>query len=500
VTAEVLFHNQIKKIKRRVAIQAIHRILLNAALIFLAINTMFQILTKTGIADYQIKEISFFIPIGVALSAALFIGLVTKRKFLNVLIEIDQRLRLQDRLSTAYEYLTFKKKTKITDLLMTDAATKLNQIDTKRLVPTRFSILHLLAIILLILNVLLHSGVFWTTGLKSPRKELQAIEAAGNLLKNYTINRIENNPVQKTRTQSVHTKKLEQLSHTLNDNSESFDKRFAALDSYLNEVRGEQTRLATELGAKLDSAGIKDIPIQRMSDPSNLSSRQLEKLKKLLNRMLNNQIPASIHQDIESLQELDRLEKLLFRIIDEVKDGKLVADDSTETVGGKKRILQATETAKYLPDDPNRPKPGGQFSDHSQNAVEPTDQTDSGNSQRNGDDLQNEMDRSEGYSDSAGRAESNDEKKPNDDLEKTKGSALQDKMTSSRTKSYLIHIRALTDIGEARFNEEEVIQSYRKEIESILKKEDIPNNYREYIKNYFISIGLNTEENAHEFK
>ena len=73
-------------------------------------------------------------------------------------------------------------------------------------------------------------------------------------------------------------------------------------------------------------------------------------------------------------------------------------------------------------------------------------------------------------------------------------------MVSSQAKSYLIHIRALTDMGEARFKEEEIFRTYRKEVESILQKEDIPVNYREYIKNYFISIGINTEENAHEFK
>ncbi len=73
-------------------------------------------------------------------------------------------------------------------------------------------------------------------------------------------------------------------------------------------------------------------------------------------------------------------------------------------------------------------------------------------------------------------------------------------MASSQAKSFLIQIRALTDTGEARLKEEEIFQTYRKEVESILQKEDIPLNYREYIKNYFISIGINTEENAHEFK
>ena len=55
-------------------------------------------------------------------------------------------------------------------------------------------------------------------------------------------------------------------------------------------------------------------------------------------------------------------------------------------------------------------------------------------------------------------------------------------------------------MGEARVKEEEIFRTYRKEVEGILQKEDIPANYREYIKNYFISIGMNTKENAHESK
>ena len=58
----------------------------------------------------------------------------------------------------------------------------------------------------------------------------------------------------------------------------------------------------------------------------------------------------------------------------------------------------------------------------------------------------------------------------------------------------------VAEVGEARLKEEDMFLSYRKEVESILHKEDIPINYREYIKNYFISIGINTEEDTHEFK
>ena len=67
-------------------------------------------------------------------------------------------------------------------------------------------------------------------------------------------------------------------------------------------------------------------------------------------------------------------------------------------------------------------------------------------------------------------------------------------------QNYVIHIRSLTAIGQSRVEPEDIIRNYQQEIEGILQKEDIPLNYREYIKHYFISIGLKTEENAHEYK
>ena len=500
MSVEISFVSQIAKIKRRVVIQAIHRMLLNASLIFLFISTFLIILAKAGITDHYIMATWYFVPIGISLSAALLIGLVRRRNLLNVLIEIDGRLKLQDRLSTAYEYLKFKTRTEFSELLMNDAAGKLHQIDKRQLVPAGFSLLHMLVIILLIINIFLYSSIFSFSDFKSTHSELRKIENAGKLLKNYTIRRIDKKAARKPKPQSVYAAKLEQLSNQFNDSARPPEQRVAALDSFLKEVQGEQTRLTNELGARLDSAAIKELPIPKISNATNLSLRQLEKLKRFLDRTLNNRMLDAIRRNVESLMELDGIEKLLSRIIDDLKDRRSMIDDSNEIAGNEERMSQTTETLENSPDGPNKPYPDGQFSDYSRSAAGRSDHPGSGELQKNGDDLQDGMGRSEGYSASAGRAQSKEENKSSYEFEKTLGAAIQDKMTSSQAKSYLIHIRALTDIGDARQKEEEIFQTYRKEVESILLKEDIPMNYRAYIKNYFISIGINAEENAHEFK
>ena len=500
MSVEISFASQIAKIKRRVVIHAIHRILLHASLIFLSITPFLFFFGKTEITEYHIKATWYLVPVGLSLSTALFIGLVKRSSLLNVLIEVDRRLKLQDRLSTAYEYLKFKTKTEFSELLMNDAAAKLQHIDNRQLVPAGFSWLHMLVIILLIVNIFLYSSVFSPSVSKSPHPELRKIENAGKLLKNYTIRRIDNEAAQTSKPQSEYAVKFEQLSNQFNDSSRSFEQRVAALDSFLKEVQGEQTRLANELGARLDSAAIKELPGLKIPDAKNLSARQLEKLKGFIDRTMNTRRLDAISRNIESLQELDSIEKFLSRIVDDLKDDRLPNDDSAEFAANKKRASESAEMLEPPPEGSDSQHPDGQFSEDSRRAAGRSDHTGSGKSQKNGDDLQDGMGHPDGYSDAAGRAHSKEENKSSYELDKAPGAAIQDKMTSSQAKSYLIHIRALTDIGEARLKEEEIFQTYRKEVESILQKEDIPLNYREYIKNYFISIGINTEENAHEFK
>ena len=499
MSGEISFISQIAKIRRRVWIHAIHKIVLNAALIFLAINAFFIILIEAGISNYPIAGTWHFLSSGFSLSAAFFIGLVRRRNFLHVLIDIDRRFKLKDRLGTAYEYLKLKKRTEFAALLMNDAAAKLRRINHQQLMPVRFSFLHVLVIILLTINILLYSGIFTASDFKTTRQESQIVENARKLLKNYTISRIDRKAAQKLRSPTGYAKKLEQFSYKLNDSSIPFEQRFAALDSFLQEVQGEQTRLANELAARLDSAAIKELPIQKIPDPANLSSNQLEKLKGLLNRTLNNRMPDSINQNIESLQELDSIEKLLTRIMGDFKDGRSLSDDSAEAAGNEKRAAQSTATHENSPDDRKSSNPNGHLSDHSRSSAGRTELPSSGNLQKHVDDLQDGIGQLEGSSASAGRAKSEEKSGSRTELEKTPGSAIPDKMLSSQAKSYLIHIRALTDIGEARLKEEEIFKTYQKEVESILQKEDIPMNYRTYIKKYFFSIGISTEENSHEF-
>jgi hypothetical protein len=501
VAAETSFTSQISQIKRRMAFQAMQRVVLNALLFFLAIGIAYFILNLAGVTNNRIKGAWLALPMAISLSAAIIISLATRSKFLNALIDIDRRLKLQDRVSTAYEYFKLKKKTDFAELLINDAAVKLRQFSRQQLLPFRFSWLHLLAIILLFINILLYSGILFRPDFKSTRRELEKMEAAGRLLKDYMIKRIADQTAPQSKPRSGHAKKLAQISHKLNDRSEPFEQRLGALNSFLQEVEGERTRLAQELAARLDSAAIEQLPVPQTPDLANFSSSQLEKLKGLLSKTLNNRVPESIDQNIESLQELDNLENLLSRIIDDLEADRAQTDDAAQFAGIEgERTPQSTETPENQTDAPGSQYPTGKLSDRDPNSGNRVDHRNFREGPRTAAGLPDGMEPPQGYSNAAGNAKSNQENQASRDLAKTQSPASQDKLVSSPAKTYLIHVRALTDKGEARVKEEDIFRTYRQEVESILQKEDVPVNYREYIKNYFIAIGINTEENAHESK
>jgi hypothetical protein len=441
------------------------------------------------------------LPLGLSFSAALIIGLAKKSHFLNTLIDIDRRLKLDDRVSTAYEYLKLKKKTDFAELLINDAAVKLRQFSRPQLLPARFSGRHLLAIILLLINIFLYSGIFFGPDFKSTRRELEKMDAAGRLLQNYMIKRIDDQTAGQSKPRPGHAKKLAQISDELNDRSKPFEQRLGALNRFLEEVEGERIRLAQELAHRLDSAAIEQLPVPQTPDLANLSSRQLEKLKGLLRRTLNNRVPESIDRNIESLQELDSLENLLSRIIDDLEADRAPTDEAVLSAGvERRRTPQSAERPENQTDSPDSQYPAGKFSARNPNPGDRIDQRNFREGQPTADGLPDGMEPPQGYSDAAGNARSNQEKQTSRDLAQTQSPASQDKWVSSPAKTYLIHVRALTDRGEARVKEEDILRTYRQEVESILQKEDVPVNYREYIKNYFISIGIKTEENAHETK
>ena len=135
---DISFSNEISKLKRRNIFIGLCRILLNSSLIFLGIWMFMFTIQKTNVSDLSNSFSWVLFSIGFSLAAALLLGFLKRDKFITTLIDIDRRLRLQDRISTAYEYSKSGKKTFFSEIQIKDAAAKLHQLSAKQMLPVKF--------------------------------------------------------------------------------------------------------------------------------------------------------------------------------------------------------------------------------------------------------------------------------------------------------------------------------------------------------------------------
>ncbi len=497
MSAESVFLGEISKLKRRGFTKFIYRILLWASVIFLGSCTILFFIAMSGFSsqgNYGSWSVTL---IGISLIAAIIVVILGRKNFQSFIIDIDTRLKLRESISTAYEYQRSGNKSVFSELLMQDAAAKLSRLYNNQIFPAKFTLLHLILIVMIITNVALYSRVYFPAGFISMSGDQRSIEKAGTLVRDYTRSRIEDNKVKNARHNNVYANKLEQLSKTLNDRSITQDQLFFSLNRHLKEIQAEQTRLAAELDARLKDARIGDIPIQNIPNLEKLTPGKLEKLKMLLNKASSNRIPDSINQNIETMQELFSMEKLLSQIIEDLQAGGSDPNEFTDSKRDQTRMSRNTNDSNKTNGDTKNSETSGEFSKQKRDLADSAGRRGSDQSHTNGLEVPGELGLPQGHSPQAGNAKSGGREKPGTELEKVQGPGIQDKVMSAQVKQYLVRIRSLTAIGESRLKEEEIIRMYQQEIEGILQKEDIPLNYREYIKHYFLSIGIET---AYGFK
>ena len=476
----------------------LHGMLLNASLIYFTFSIFYFGLQMTGIKvptpDGWWHAICGFF----ALLLGAATGISTKQKLPEILIEIDRRLELRDRLSTAHEYIRYHPDNAFTGLLVRNAAGSLQSVKIQQILPITLSRRHWAAAALLLLNIFLYSEAWDPTGKYLSDREIKNIENAGKLLKDHSIRRIDNRESQSPAPQSKTGKKLEQVRRSLQDRNKTFEQQVQAMHQYRQEIQGERSSLTNELEKRLEAAEIKPLLTPTITPSENLSAAQLEKLQKFLNKTFSNRIPGSINRDIETLQELYHLEELISQIIKNFEQDSTMAGISNDAPGKEFREKKSAEADRSQRDNRSKKKNDRRHSDRNPMSAGTYGSLDSRKPGFDDGSPDEDPDQPGAYSASAGRAISDARKESADKLKDSGGELTKENIASGPAKSYLIQIRALTNMGDARLSEEEIFKAYRREVESVLQKEDIPPNYRKYIKNYFHSIGIKTEKEAYE--
>ncbi|MDY0095414.1 MAG: hypothetical protein RBT80_22195 [Candidatus Vecturithrix sp.] len=494
---ERLFLEHISKLKKRALFQTVQQGILGAFILFLLTSALTTRLEKTGTLTIQEPVVFYAIVLGIALAAAFSYALFTRPRFQELLIDIDHRLHLRDRLSTAYEYYIREKSSQFTELLLEDASRTLNGLSLKDLLPSRFSKTYVLLLFLLLLNLGLFALDYFS--LRSFRTGIgrETTEKIEKLMKNYAAQKSKD-VQQPGGAQKNFSRQMNELAKQLQEQALNRQELSNTVNQMLKEVQSEQSRLAKDLESQLDEQQIKDfqeLVTQKTPSFQQLSQEDLQKLQQFLKKMLQNQMPLALDQTLSDLSALRNLEDLLSQILNEPgaegPDSSEESDAAAQQEAESENQNDSANDGKTSQGRTERPADS-----ETQQSGEAGSQPGSGQEQQAGQGMESREERKmsddaeQGSSISAGRGKGDGSQYAPYQMEGAPGTTLADHTVPSKKSEYNIHIRSVTSIGSATVPEKEIIREYQREVESILQKEEIPANYREFIKNYFISIGL----------
>ena len=492
MTADGLFLKKLSKLKKRFIFQTVRRVVLIAIIVFLFSYTAALGLEMTGMGQYRHSIGFYFISVAISIATSLGYAYIKRKRFMQILIEIDSRLNLNDTIATAYEYQSMRKTSVFKPQLLEDAAQKLSHHSIRQLVPGTYSFIHVLFLILILTNgILLFMDRF-----SFASKQAEPVYEPTSAITHLPQNRVAPKKKSVKKTEPVLTPKtnrtLEKFAQQLNDPSMTRNKLVTALNEMLEEIQSEHTLLAKDAHATTQTGSIDRQPIQTIQKKESLS---LQRLKDLFQGILSDKIPDKIGTDTALLEERQRFNNLLSQIIESID--RIESDQQGVPESSKHARSKRSRQRDYS----KRNKKGSNYNDPNDMGSEGNQPTDNladgaypGQDPDFWGDGQDYREDWEDFSDSPGHAKSKGGQQSPNELESKKGPALQDKTISAKRDDYSVHIRSLTGIGKATVEQQDVPREYQQEIENILQKEEIPLNYREYIRNYFISIGLRKDE------
>ncbi|RJQ64770.1 MAG: hypothetical protein C4530_01670 [Desulfobacteraceae bacterium] len=496
MSSETQFSDGISRVRKLLRIRALRQVLWTGSAIFLCIFTAAAAAEKIIASPAIRKDFFYAMAVAAAFGLSLVYTYIGRKSFLDRLIDIDTRLKLQDRVSTAYEYHRLGIRSDWVDSLLADAGRCLSRLDKEELFPKRFSFVHLLFPVLILINIGIASIKPASPDSRGDRIDLKTLDHIHTMIKQHPSGRINRTRAAKPAGTEKIEKEMENLAKTLEEPSIGRKSLRRSLDRMLEEIQNEKALLSRTLAAKLEADGIEDMPALQTRRGEAMSFYQLKRLNAMLDRLFENQVPEAIAEDLAALGEHYRIEQFLEQLIDRLDQ----PEKSQSAAAGSGP--EASGTAEPERDASDSPDHGRQSRSGGRTRSDPGGSgSDSGNREGDADGGQAgfgpEEDDGRGsgedFSSSPGRGKSENGLTEPYALKRLKAPAVQDKMLPDQNQDYSVQIRSLTAIGKAKGEKEDVTRSYRKELEGILLKEEIPENYRTYIKNYFLSIGLGRE-------
>lgn len=454
--------------------------------------------------------------ISLAVASFHIVIIVMNTRFHAYLVDVDRRLDFKDRISTAYELFFShaaatpqkspdnaghvsdkpeKKEILFRQLLLEDIANHQSKIQFFSLYPPKITSKHWYLIGALIAAVCVH-WYQWPV-MEERISETNASSEVSDVLskvQHYTNKRLES--IDSTKDSSDHSalKRMKKLSKPMPKSTTSDDSLQQTVRQLLQEVASDQMTLVEEMKHAL-------------SDEENIELERIETQEQSPTRAFN------IQNLIDALQDLlqDGASESLKELLDDLKESNSIRDDlemiaaamdarSDSTVpssllnnhtgkgdAGKNNRETDPKNSEHADiDNPQKPPADASAAKKLPQKQPKTSKNNASKQSAADTDQLNQ----EGVS-MAGASKSDRTLQTPQPILQANGALLRDKiMTAGQTAQQSVPVRSITESGDAAAAEQTIRKQYKNENEQVMQKEDIPQQYRDYIKQYFLSIGL----------
>ena len=421
-------------------------------------------------------------------------ALRTKKSMNDTLIQVDKQFELRELLSTAYETFEQGRKSIFTNIIIRDAAKYLANKKSDQILPKRFTKIHLL-ILLFIFIVFNLMSLYFTYAPSMPKALTDTnLKNISDELESYAQNGLSELEDTEENTQMNMFEQMNEIAGNLKDQPYQDEDLLRQFEELKDKAEAERSRITRKLETELNLGDTTETPLfNPLRD--DISEAELEEFKDTLNQLFEGETPPSLSKEIENLKNLRKLELFLDKATEDI--------DQNVSKGNILSVLEDQETDGSRAEVENQEALGGEVIPGKNMdfpaplvRIPPMEGPKKpGTMEIDPDDLESKGEKSS----SAGFGKDDAGTVAAEDTEGLKNSAIRDENLSEGGTRYSLQVLALPLNAEAGVEEEEILRTYEKEIESVLNREEIPENYREYIKNYFLSIGIGSQNQKSDF-
>jgi hypothetical protein len=427
----------------------------------------------------------------IAFGLGLIFHLLPPKDLLLDLIEIDSRLQLKDRLSTSFEYWQSGRPSRFRERLLSDAGGVLDRLPRKKLYPPRFSVSYVLIpfFAFIIMGLLLFDFSPPQFKRETTPEGLARVAAE---IKKFSKEKILEAIARNDQSLGEPYRQLEEMAKDLQNHSLKQEKLLLALGEMKKEALAERLRLTQKLEKELNAGGSPSQGNSFSLPQESATPQKLEKMTEQLKEFFDGSLPDSITKDISRIGEKFELEQFLEKTLSMAIPSEPGGDERLPGSKKDKAYVAKGETREELKRNPSGEAKAPLSPEKDPTRVPGSPKAGPGMEDNREAGKKSQHDKNDDpYT--AGSSKGTGERLVPYELKGKKGPSFKEEggPTNSDPRDSF-QVRALPSFGKTKNNREEILQEiparYWEEREAVLLKEKIPQEYREYIKHYFLSI------------